>query len=173
MRSRPYFLLILLVVLVDQITKVVIKLNMYLGQEINLMGNWMKVYFAENNGFAFGMTFSDLLYDMGVYLTPESGKFLLTLLSLIAVVGLSLGYAQICGHISLTFPYLSPLSWEELLVTSSIAFFMGWFSPPLIPIKVEFSRDRWLICFFSALEKAANIHPYSILRMFQLHWELS
>ena len=88
MRFRPYVLLIFLIVLVDQVTKVAIKLNMYLGEEINLLGNWFKVYFAENNGFAFGMTFSDILYDWGIYLTPESGKFLLTILSLIAVLGL-------------------------------------------------------------------------------------
>ena len=30
---------------------------MFLGEEINIFGNWFKLYFIENEGMAFGMAF--------------------------------------------------------------------------------------------------------------------
>lgn len=45
------------VLLVDHFTKVLVKTNMFLGQSIPLVGDWLKLTFTENPGMAFGVTF--------------------------------------------------------------------------------------------------------------------
>jgi signal peptidase II len=47
--------LIFIVLLIDQISKIWIKLNMTLGQEFKIFGNWFIIHFTENNGMAFGL----------------------------------------------------------------------------------------------------------------------
>lgn len=47
-------LLIILLLVVDQISKFYIKLNFALGEEVEVF-SWFKIYFVENNGMAFGM----------------------------------------------------------------------------------------------------------------------
>ena len=48
------FVVIFVVLLLDQILKIWVKTNMTLGQEIPVIGNWFKLLFIENNGMAFG-----------------------------------------------------------------------------------------------------------------------
>ena len=48
------FVVIFVVLLLDQILKIWVKTNMNLGQEIPVIGNWFKLLFIENNGMAFG-----------------------------------------------------------------------------------------------------------------------
>ena len=48
------FLVIFVVLLLDQILKIWVKTNMSLGQEIHVIGNWFNLLFIENNGMAFG-----------------------------------------------------------------------------------------------------------------------
>lgn len=55
-------------VLVDQVIKVLVKTNMDLGQQIYLIGDWCRLCFVENKGMAFGMAFGG-----------NGGKFLLSL----------------------------------------------------------------------------------------------
>lgn len=45
---------ILLIIIIDQISKILVKTNMELGQMIEIT-SWFKIYFIENNGMAFGM----------------------------------------------------------------------------------------------------------------------
>lgn len=66
--------LILAIVLIDQVIKIWIKTNMYLGQEFVLFGEWAKIHFTENKGMAFGMSFGD-----------GTGKLLLSLFRIVAV----------------------------------------------------------------------------------------
>ncbi len=47
---------ILLVLLIDQASKIWIKTNMYLGQEYFIAGDWFRIHFTENEGMAFGLT---------------------------------------------------------------------------------------------------------------------
>lgn len=47
---------ILLVLLIDQASKIWIKTNMYLGQEYYIAGDWFRIHFTENEGMAFGLT---------------------------------------------------------------------------------------------------------------------
>lgn len=55
-------------VLVDQVIKVLVKTNMDLGQQIYLIGDWCRLCFVENKGMAFGMAFGG-----------NVGKFLLSM----------------------------------------------------------------------------------------------
>lgn len=77
--TKP-LLLIFLVLLADQVSKIWIKTNMYLGQEFKIFGNWFIIHFTENNGMAFGLEFGG-----------EFGKLALSLFRIFAVAGI--GYA--------------------------------------------------------------------------------
>ncbi|WP_411273087.1 lipoprotein signal peptidase [Daejeonella sp.] len=74
------FLAIVLILLVDQILKFWIKLNMALGQEFKILGDYAMIHFTENNGMAFGMEFGG-----------EAGKLALTLFRIAAVCGIGYG----------------------------------------------------------------------------------
>ncbi len=64
----------MLVLLLDQASKIWIKLNMYLGQEYTVFSDWFIIHFTENNGMAFGL-------ELG----GETGKILLSVFRIIAV----------------------------------------------------------------------------------------
>ncbi|MDD3876522.1 MAG: lipoprotein signal peptidase [Bacteroidales bacterium] len=65
---------IFIVLFIDQLSKFLVKLNMQLGDEINVAGNWFIIHFTENYGMAFGMEFGG-----------EMGKVILTLFRILAV----------------------------------------------------------------------------------------
>ena len=46
-----------LLVVVDQVIKVLVKTNMSLGEVIPVFGDWFRLCFVENEGMAFGMKF--------------------------------------------------------------------------------------------------------------------
>ncbi len=77
--TKPFFAIFLLL-LADQVLKFWIKLNMSLGQEYKIFGNWAIIHFTENNGMAFGMEFGG-----------EAGKLALTLFRIAAVCGIGYG----------------------------------------------------------------------------------
>jgi len=70
-------LLILLILLIDQTVKIVVKTNMFIGQEIFVLGDKFRIHFLENNGMAFGM-------EMG----GKTGKVFLSLFRLAAIVAI-------------------------------------------------------------------------------------
>lgn len=45
-----------LIIVIDQATKLLVLHTMYLGQQIPLLGDWLKLTFTENPGMAFGIT---------------------------------------------------------------------------------------------------------------------
>ena len=47
-------LLVVLLLIVDQVIKILVKTNMTLGQSIHVAGDWFQILFIENNGMAFG-----------------------------------------------------------------------------------------------------------------------
>lgn len=62
MRSRATLVLIisLVVVVLDQVSKIWIKTHFYLGEDLQIF-TWFHLYFIENNGMAFGMEFGSKL----------------------------------------------------------------------------------------------------------------
>jgi signal peptidase II len=72
--AKKSLLLILLVLLVDQVSKFYIKLNFSLGESVHVF-DWFQIYFIENNGMAFGMEIV--------------GKLFLTIFRIFAVAGLA------------------------------------------------------------------------------------
>ena len=64
-------LLGLVLVVIDQVIKVLVKTHMTLGESIPVLGNWFQLFFVENKGMAFGMAFGGVI-----------GKYLLTLFRL-------------------------------------------------------------------------------------------
>jgi signal peptidase II len=77
--TKP-LLVIFSILIADQILKVWIKLNMTMGQEYRIFGNWFLIHFTENNGMAFG-------FELG----GEAGKLFLTLFRIVAVCGIGYG----------------------------------------------------------------------------------
>lgn len=73
-RLQISILIIFMVLLIDQCVKIWIKTHFYIGQEVNVLGNWFIIHFTENEGMAFGMKFGG-----------EFGKLALSLLRIIAV----------------------------------------------------------------------------------------
>ena len=47
-------------VIIDQIIKILVKTNMDLGETIDVIGDWFKLHFVLNKGMAFGMAFGGL-----------------------------------------------------------------------------------------------------------------
>ena len=81
-----YFLLALLVIGLDQVSKYLVHTHMQPGMpgEIPLIGHWLKLHYTTNPGMAFG-----------VELPPPYGKLLLTGFRLLAVGGLSYYITQL------------------------------------------------------------------------------
>lgn len=75
MKGRTVFLVIFLIVLADQLLKIYIKTNYHVGESHNVIGNWFRLYFIENEGMAYGWKFGG-----------EWGKMILTLFRLAAVI---------------------------------------------------------------------------------------
>jgi signal peptidase II len=65
---------VLVVLFLDQLLKIYIKTHFSYGEEHNVIGNWFKLHFIENEGMAFGMKFGE-----------HWGKLFLTLFRLVAV----------------------------------------------------------------------------------------
>lgn len=72
------FLLIFIILLVDQVSKIIVKSNMHLGESIPVLGNWFILHFIENNGMAFGFEFAG-----------NFGKLVLSIFRILAITGLT------------------------------------------------------------------------------------
>ena len=59
--TQKSILLIVLVLLIDQASKIYIKLNFALGENVQVF-SWFYIYFIENNGMAFGMEIISKLF---------------------------------------------------------------------------------------------------------------
>ena len=62
----------ILLVVIDQVSKYLVKTNMDLGEQIPVIGQWFRICFVENAGMAFGMKFGGMV-----------GKFLLSFFRII------------------------------------------------------------------------------------------
>ena len=76
-KGTRLFILGAVLVLIDQIIKVIVKTEMGLGETIDVIGDWCKLHFVLNKGMAFGMAFGGLV-----------GKVLLSLFRIVVFGGL-------------------------------------------------------------------------------------
>lgn len=76
MSLKKASVIIVLVLLIDQISKFYIKTNFSLGEEV-LVFDWFRILFVENEGMAWGTK-----------IPGEYGKLFLTLFRLVAIVGI-------------------------------------------------------------------------------------
>ncbi len=74
-KAQKLFILGAILVVIDQIIKVLVKTNMELGETIDVIGDWFKLHFVLNKGMAFGMAFG------GIW-----GKVLLSLFRIVLFV---------------------------------------------------------------------------------------
>ncbi len=76
---RLSIIIVLAVLLVDQLSKFWVKLNMHYNEGISVAGDWFYIHFIENPGMAFGLEFGG-----------SWGKIALTLFRLVAIF--AIGY---------------------------------------------------------------------------------
>ncbi len=76
---KRVFIIVFIVLLLDQALKVWIKLNMTIGQQFPVLGDWFLIHFTENYGMAFGFQFAG-----------EWGKLALSIFRILAVIAITL-----------------------------------------------------------------------------------
>lgn len=105
-RKTSYILVLIFGVLsFDQIVKIWIKSNMFLGQEFKVLGDWFIIHFTENNGMAFGI---ELGYDWG--------KLALSVFRIVAVFAIA-WYLRTLLKKNAPFGYISAIA---LILTGAV-----------------------------------------------------
>lgn len=66
-KGKKLLLLGIVLVVIDQVIKILVKTNMSIGEQFNVIGDWFRILFIENKGMAFGMSFGGVV-----------GKYILT-----------------------------------------------------------------------------------------------
>lgn len=82
MRLRKALLLVAIILIIDQISKIYVKTHFILGDDITVF-SWFKILFIENEGAAWGTKLSDILP-----VSDSTGKLILTIFRLFAIVGI-------------------------------------------------------------------------------------
>jgi signal peptidase II len=82
MSLKKSLALIVLILVVDQLSKIYIKTHFVLGESVPVF-SWFKILFIENEGAAWGTKLSDILP-----ISEVSGKLFLTIFRLFAIVGI-------------------------------------------------------------------------------------
>lgn len=82
MNLKKSIFLILLILLIDQWSKIYIKTHFVLGESVDVF-SWFKILFIENEGAAWGAKLSDILP-----VSDAIGKLVLTIFRLFAIVGI-------------------------------------------------------------------------------------
>jgi signal peptidase II len=83
MSLKKASILIIIILLIDQISKIYIKTHLELGEEIKVF-NWFSIFFVENDGMAWGAKLSDFTS----LITDRTAKVVLTSFRLVAIFGI-------------------------------------------------------------------------------------
>lgn len=78
MNSRKYFLIALVVIILDQTSKLLVNHYMHIHEEVNVMGEWFKLHYLLNPGMAFGIKWQS-----------DFGKLALTIFRIGAMFGIA------------------------------------------------------------------------------------
>lgn len=60
-RGRVFLVFGILLVVLDQVIKILVKTGMPIGGHFSVFGDWFQIYFIENAGMAFGMKFGGIV----------------------------------------------------------------------------------------------------------------
>lgn len=83
-RGTRLVVLGLLLVVADQVIKVLVKGSMLPGEQIKVIGEWFRLCFVENEGFAFGMKFGGV-----------AGKYILSVFRICLFTALTVWIAKL------------------------------------------------------------------------------
>lgn len=83
MSLKKSIILIFIVLLIDQISKVYIKTHFKLQENIEVF-SWFQIYFIENDGMAWGTKISDFVS----FISDRTAKISLTLFRIVAIFGI-------------------------------------------------------------------------------------
>lgn len=78
MKASKYFLIALIIIIIDQASKLLVHHYMYLHQEVNVIGEWFKLHYLLNPGMAFGIRWES-----------DFGKLALTFFRILAMFGIA------------------------------------------------------------------------------------
>jgi len=180
MSLRKAYFLIFILLLVDQVSKIYIKTNFVLGEEVTVF-NWFKIHFIENEGMAWGTK-----------IPGEYGKLFLTVFRIFAVggiaywlwdtvrnhkssnyliVAIALIFAGALGNIidSVFYGVIFNDSYQQLAVMFSDEPYGTWFHGQVVdmfyfPIIKDFPMAEWvpfiggrLFTFFNAIFNVADV----------------
>lgn len=79
MKATRYFLLAFIIIIIDQVSKLLVHKYMFLHEEINVIGEWFRLHYLLNPGMAFGIRWNN-----------EFGKLALTVFRIAAMF--AIGY---------------------------------------------------------------------------------
>lgn len=83
MSLKKSIILIIVVLLIDQISKIYIKTHFVLHESVDVF-SWFKIYFIENDGMAWGTKIS----DFASFISDRTAKVALTLFRVVAIFGI-------------------------------------------------------------------------------------
>lgn len=154
-RGSRLIILGVILVVIDQVIKFLVKTNMSLGERIPLIGQWCQLCFVENEGMAFGMAFGGKVgkFCLSLFRVVLSGFLIWWIRSLDkkattptgVLVGLSLITAGAIGNIIDCFFY--GLIWDYAPLMFGRVVDMFWF--PII-------RTAEKVIFFSPVFNFAD-----------------
>lgn len=83
MSLKKASIIIILVLLADQISKIYIKTHFQLGEDVRVF-SWFQILFVENDGMAWGAKLSDFTS----FISDRTAKVILTVFRLVAIIGI-------------------------------------------------------------------------------------
>lgn len=83
MSLKKASIIIMIILLIDQISKIYIKTHFALNDDIKVF-SWFEIVFVENDGMAWGAKLSDFF----TFISDKSAKLILTLFRIVAVTGI-------------------------------------------------------------------------------------
>ncbi|PSG90356.1 lipoprotein signal peptidase [Aurantibacter aestuarii] len=82
MSLKKATLFIILILLIDQLSKIYIKTHFVLGEDVEVF-TWFKIFFVENKGMAWGTKLNDIF----PFLSENTAKVSLTIFRIFAILG--------------------------------------------------------------------------------------
>lgn len=84
MSLKKSIFLIIIIILIDQISKIYVKTHFELHENIEVF-TWFKIYFIENDGMAWGTKLSDFVS----FISDRTAKVALTMFRIVAIFGIA------------------------------------------------------------------------------------